>query len=88
VTLGLVHGLLYLAPALALWLLLARGRYPGESAIARLARRGARRRTGAPRPPWRRSAAPDRARRRRPLVDSLAGRAPPGPPLHPLPATR
>jgi hypothetical protein len=74
---ALLQPALFLAPALVLWLLLALGRYPGEAAVARLARRRpqlARRGCGSPqtRAPALRAPAP-----RNLLACSLAGRGPP-----------
>ena len=75
---ALVHAVLCVAPALALWVVLVLGRYPGERAVAALAALAGRGR-------GRRQAAPARrgplaaARRRAadPIACSLAGRAPP-----------
>jgi hypothetical protein len=74
----LLQAALFLAPALLLWALLARGRYPGEALVEALSRRR--------RSPWARSGAGSplrRAPRRRApaprnlLAYSLAGRGPP-----------
>ena len=68
-----VHALLYMSPALALWLLLALGRYPGEAVLAR--RRAARR--GVLVAAALRAAISMIVRAPRPLAWGLAGRAPP-----------
>jgi hypothetical protein len=75
VSTALVHAVLCVGPALALWVFLVLGRYPGEHAVAALAARGRRRRQAA-----RRRRGPLAAARRRapdPIACSLAGRAPP-----------
>jgi len=73
----LAHLLLFALPALTLWLMLARGRYPGEKVLARLAhrRRGRRRAAGAA-PALPAALAAARGPRER-LAGSLVGRAPP-----------
>jgi hypothetical protein len=75
---GLSEGVLYLAPALLLLVLLIGGHYPGEALIERLARRGARprRRLGAlhVRPRRTRGGAPAGGLL---IALALAGRAPP-----------
>ena len=74
---ALLQPALFLAPALLLWALLALGRYPGEAAVARIARRRplrARRRSGSPQ---RRAPALRSPAARNLLACSLAGRGPP-----------
>ena len=68
--------LLFALPALLLCALLLLGRYPGEHAIAHLARRR-RRRCTAPAVPARRPAGNSAPPPRRRLAGALAGRAPP-----------
>jgi len=68
---------LFALPALTLWLLLARGRYPGEKALERLARRrGSRRRLGAAAAAAPAALAGGRGARER-LCGTVVGRAPP-----------
>jgi hypothetical protein len=73
----LTHLMLFALPALTLWLTLARGRYPGERMLARIARarRGPRLKAAAapmlPAAPAALRGARDR------LAGSLVGRAPP-----------
>jgi hypothetical protein len=77
VSVPLAHLLLFALPALTLWLLLSRGRYPGEKVLARIARarRGhGRAANAAPALPV--ALATVREARER-LAGSLAGRAPP-----------
>jgi hypothetical protein len=72
---ALLQALLFLAPGLLLWALLAIGRYPGEGIVGRLARRPRRRRALAR--VCGRASAPRAQRPRNLLACSLAGRAPP-----------
>ncbi len=76
---GMVEALGYLAPTLALFVLLALGRYPGERAFARrIANRAHRRRPRrTPAVPQTRSLPVALPRGGRLLATGLAGRAPP-----------
>ena len=85
--LGVGDTLIYLAPALLILLPLLSGRYPGDEALVRAARRAGPRR--------RRRRAPSRAAARLPIAGllprggrlvgaALAGRAPPRPRRHRL----
>jgi len=74
---ALLQPILFLAPALLLWALLALGRYPGEGVVARLARRSPRLRARRSPPVSRRAPALPARRPRSLLACSLAGRAPP-----------
>ena len=81
--LGVSDALIYLAPALLILLPLLSGRYPGDEALVRAARRG---RPAAPAPAGRRAAPGARSpiaellpRGGRLVGAALAGRAPPLP---------